>query len=226
MILYIFIFTGWGILQNAILATSGHIDLAIRYAENLPKEVFETAGGNGHSLTNTIWYYATRPETEKLVLPTIRSPTPSPLRDKPGLVKEEFKNCGCPESCTTEVLDYLAAGYSCGDRIKWLMKNEDKSEHDACSRVAGVEYTDICAGCDPNSCRSPIVSPVDNESEICPPCSKEECNDKGLNRCPVLEAPFLCTDGTNVGGCSTVPWVLKTSGGSNCNTCCRLSYEC
>lgn len=216
---------GWGILQHAILATAGHIDLAIKYAENLPKEVFQSAGGNGHSRTNSIWYYATRPKTSEFTLPTIRSPSQSPAGNNTAVDKTKI-DCGCPKSCTAKVLGYMAAGFTCGDRIKWVIVNEDKSEFDACSRVAGVEYTDICAGCDPNSCRSVIVSPVDDRSDICPPCAKEVCSDKELNRCPVLDAPFLCTDGTNIGGCSATPWLLNTSGGGNCNVCCRLSVEC
>ena len=65
-----------GILQHAVLAELGHPDKAIEYAEALPKEAYLSAGGNGHSLTNTIWYYATRPYTEPIKLDNI--PTPSP----------------------------------------------------------------------------------------------------------------------------------------------------
>jgi hypothetical protein len=46
---------GWGILQLA--------KVAIQYAESLADEAFTSAGDNGHSLPNTIWYYATRPST-------------------------------------------------------------------------------------------------------------------------------------------------------------------
>jgi hypothetical protein len=68
---------GWGVLQHAILATVGHPEKAIAYAEFLSEDVFETAGGNGHSLTNTIWYYSTRPKTEPLELSSF-APTQSP----------------------------------------------------------------------------------------------------------------------------------------------------
>jgi len=62
---------GWGILQHAILATVGHPKLAIKYAEGLLEEAFTSAGGNGYSLTNIIWYYySTRPEATPLLLPS------------------------------------------------------------------------------------------------------------------------------------------------------------
>lgn len=68
---------GWSVLQMAILATVGHPEKAIEYAESLPEQVFTTAGANGHSLSNTIWFYSTRPKTEPLELPT-PAPTRSP----------------------------------------------------------------------------------------------------------------------------------------------------
>jgi len=140
---------GWGILQHAVLATVGHIDKAIDYAEGLPTEAFTSAGGNGHSRTNSIWYYATRPWTRKLELPKVRTPSPSPQG---------------------------------GD--------------------------------------------LENDGSICPPCTKEVCESEQLNKCPVLDAPYLCTSGNNLGGCSMVPWNLGMTGGANCNECCRVTYEC
>jgi len=216
---------GWGILQHAVLATVGHPDMAIEYAEDLPKEAYTTAGGNGHSLTNTIWYYSTRPKTIPLELPSTPHPTPStPVVNLPTPAGGSF-DCGCPETCTKEVLDYAAGGYTCGGRIEWLMNDVGKSEIDACAKVAGVEFTDICAGCDPNRCIAPRVSPKE-ESESCPACTKDICADSTLNGCPVLDAPFLCIEGLNKGGCSMVPWHLHTVGGSNCDKCCQLTYEC
>jgi len=217
---------GWGILQHAVLAEVGHPHLAIEYAEALPKSAYTSAGGNGHSLTNTIWYYATRPKTEPIVLPNTSTLPPVPSHTKVSNEQSTTTlDCGCPETCTKEVQDYPAGAYSCGARISWLMTAAGKSEVDACSLVAGVEFTDICAGCDPNRCTAPRVSPVE-QSHTCPACSKKECEDESLNRCPVPDAPFLCTEGVNKGGCSMVPWNLNTVGGSNCNQCCQLTYKC
>lgn len=209
-----------------MLAELGHPDKAIKYAEALPKSAYTSAGGNGHSLTNTIWYYATRPETKPIKLdnvPTPASPT-IPLPTPQGNNTATF-DCGCPDTCTQQVHNYPAGGFTCGARISWLMNHIKKSERDACSQVAGVEYTDMCAGCDPNRCTAPLVSPIE-ENKMCPPCTREQCVNGHLNRCPVQDAPFLCVDGANEGGCSMVPWKLGTSGGSNCNKCCQLTYQC
>ena len=136
---------GWGILQHAVLSEVGHPNSAIKYAESLPKSAFLSAGGNGHSLTNTIWYYATRPEV-----------TPLELSEEP----HNHTNIPSPKQ----------------------------------------------------------------ENVICAPCTKEECTELGF--CPVHEAPYLCTDGVNKRGCSVGPWDLHTSGGSNCNKCCKLTHQC
>jgi len=199
---------GWGIPQHAILATVGHPDQAVQYAEKLPKEVFVSAGGNGHSLTNTIWYYATRPKTDPLEL--------APEQNSHTL------DCGCPDTCTATALDSPALGYTCGTRIQYLIENEGKSQSEACTKVAGTEFTDICNGCDPQLCARPEMPEVPDESQ-CPKCSKEICEDDNLNRCPVLDAPFVCVDGSSKGGCSMVPWTLESE---FCNECCELTYEC
>jgi len=139
---------GWGVLLYAILAEVGHPEKAIAYAESLSLDVFETAGGNGHSLTNTIWYYSTRPKTEPLELFSF-APTQSPI--------------------------VLA---------------------------------------------QKIRSPVD--ASLCPPCGSDICSGDD-NKCPVNAAPYLCTDGPALGGCSMDPWEHQTD---ICHKCCLLSVEC
>jgi len=44
------------------LATIGKWGEAWEGITKLDPNVFEGAGGNGHSLTNTLWYIATRPD--------------------------------------------------------------------------------------------------------------------------------------------------------------------
>jgi endo-1,3(4)-beta-glucanase len=51
---------GWSILQAGLLATAGDTKGALQEAMAIPDFVFETQGGMGNSLTNTIWYVATR----------------------------------------------------------------------------------------------------------------------------------------------------------------------
>ena len=219
---------GWGILQHAVLAAVGYPKPAIEYAESLPNASYTSAGGNGHSLTNTIWYYSTRPTTEPLKLRDEYIYPPTPAAPKEETKEKEDTpqlDCGCPETCTDKVLDAMAGGHTCGSRITWLM-NKTFTENHACSKVGGVEFAGICAGCDPDRCTAPRVSPT-YESENCPGCTREQCEDKKLNRCPPLEAPFLCTEGANRGGCSMTPWKISNStSGSNCAACCEVTYNC
>ena len=51
---------GWSILQAGLLATAGNREEAVEQALKVPEKVFSTDGGVGNSLTNTIWYIATR----------------------------------------------------------------------------------------------------------------------------------------------------------------------
>ena len=53
---------GWSVLVLASQATAGDWRGAWRGAARLDDSVFDAAGGNGHSRTNTLWYIATRPE--------------------------------------------------------------------------------------------------------------------------------------------------------------------
>lgn len=53
---------GWSVLVFASYATIGKWEMAWKGVSALKDDVFETAGGNGHSRTNTLWYIATRPD--------------------------------------------------------------------------------------------------------------------------------------------------------------------
>ena len=52
---------GWDIIQAGLCATAGNLDEALDQALALQPEAFESDGGSGNSLSNTIWYIATRP---------------------------------------------------------------------------------------------------------------------------------------------------------------------
>jgi len=52
---------GWSIVILSSMAVIGQWKKARDEAVELPASVFLSAGGNGHSLTNTLWYIATRP---------------------------------------------------------------------------------------------------------------------------------------------------------------------
>lgn len=56
--------SGWNVLIYACMSAVGRWESAWRGAERLSPEAFLDAGGNGHSLSNTLWYIATRPPVE------------------------------------------------------------------------------------------------------------------------------------------------------------------
>lgn len=53
---------GWSILIYCCQATIGDWRSAWSNVERLPDSVYESAGGNGHSKSNTLWWIATRPD--------------------------------------------------------------------------------------------------------------------------------------------------------------------
>ena len=75
--------------------------------------------------------------------PTEGSNTPA---DEP--VMNGDLTCLQPDHCTNAVLERMAGGFSCRDRIEYLMGGGD-SEELACQQVAGVEFPDVCGDCIP-----------------------------------------------------------------------------
>mmetsp|Transcript_27019 Transcript_27019/g.45940 ORF Transcript_27019/g.45940 Transcript_27019/m.45940 type:complete len:1169 (-) Transcript_27019:103-3609(-) len=219
---------GWSILQFAVLAAVGHRELAAKRAVDLPKDVFDSAGGNGHSLSNTLWYISTRPDVEPLRLEHVESV----VEEEKIVVEEPPKpmpskiSCECKHTCKKEALGRDAGGYTCRERITWLMNAFGKSEVAACRQVGGREYMKECGSCDPDRCAH--VTPEEPETkedhetdQVCPPCTSDVCQGD-INRCPKsLLAPFLCASGANQGGCSQIPWSEKY-----CTDCCRVTKEC
>lgn len=59
-------------------------------------------------------------------------------------------DCGRPGNCTAAVLNRDADGYSCGDRMKWLMDEMGRSEKEACSLVSYEECNGRCSPCFPS----------------------------------------------------------------------------
>ena len=213
--LYLYYFRA--ILQYALLAEVGHQTRAMKKVLTLPEDVFTSSGGSGHSLSNTLWYLSTRPDTVPLDL----QPTSAPTILKPAIVaksKPSFSNCGCPKTCTESVLQRDADNYTCRARITWLIQTFGLQENVACSRVGGEEFREICGGCDPDRCEqennldensSPLnqTDPREYRGQHkygnCKSCSAEVCRGD-LNRCPVFTAPYLCELGPNVGKFSEI----------------------
>ena len=211
---------GWSVLLYAVLAELGHEDKAMENVLALPKSVFESAGGGGHSLTNTLWYIASRP-TPKVPY-NLTNPSTSIHSKSAPMTEEEKIDCGCPDTCVSEVLSSNANGYTCAARIQWLITNRGLSELGACKIVAGNE--DTCGACDPALCAAAETAEFEDNEEpkttsVCPPCTAKVCN-SDINRCQVSNAPFLCTKGDASGGCSPTPW------DDHCSTCCELFVGC
>ena len=213
---------GWSVLLYAVLASLGHAELALEKALLLPEDVFTSAGGSGHSLSNTIWYISTRPELET---PYDLDQPSSSIHSKtvPGAEKEKRIDCGCPDTCTSEALAANADGFTCKERVQWLMTNRGLSELGACRQVGRNEYQSQCGSCDPEICAEP-----DTEQEAegvlsgCPPCKSDVCQSE-TNRCQLSTAPFLCYNGPAAGGCAAIPWPQDDS---ICASCCELFLGC
>lgn len=221
---------GWSVLQYAVLAAVGHRDLAAEKAGALPPAVFQSAGGNGHSLTNTLWYIATRPDVdEPLRLEHVATNEHMKEQQGDGTHEPQPKpkqiTCECEETCTKDQLDADAGGDSCRQRIEWLISAFGKSEVAACRQVGGTEFVNACGSCDPDRCVPPPPPRPKSATEMtidaaCPACPSSVCQSE-VNRCPrSLLAPFLCLSGGNKGGCSQTPWTVA------CTDCCRLTEKC
>lgn len=210
---------GWSVLQLASLATIGHQKEAAKDAEALSPSVFTSAGGNGHSRTNTLWYIATRPIVDELVRignATTKEENRTTTKNHDAHV---LTDCYKPKVCTDYVLDTIADEYSCRQRMTDLMYTKGHTQKEACFTVAKIQFPNQCGACIPNGT-------AHNETGYykaqCPPCTVDECKSALFNRCPEYRQTFVCTDGSNIGGCSRFPWDVRSS---QCNRCCELT-EC
>jgi hypothetical protein len=162
--------SGWSIQQLATLGILGYKEEAFSSAKNLPKEVFETPAGNGHSLSNTLWFIASRPDVADPVSLSTVAPATSP---------DQATAITCGSSTCTLVLGNVADGHSCADRIKWLMTSMALSEVEACSQVADEEFPDECGGCTFQSSLPSATAAAPEETPI--PCGNPGCTSSILN---------------------------------------------
>uniref|UniRef100_A0A7S4AS41 glucan endo-1,3-beta-D-glucosidase n=1 Tax=Pseudo-nitzschia australis TaxID=44445 RepID=A0A7S4AS41_9STRA len=155
---------GWSIQVNAILATIGGVQEAIEGILRVPSTAYKHAGGNGHSKSNSLWYVSTRPTIDN---PSFTSEEKfEVIFDQIGEEHEILDNyndvnisediavelsCFNPMKCSNEVLDSDAEGYSCRQRIIYLMNVLGKSELDGCRQVAVNEYPAECGLCGPST---------------------------------------------------------------------------
>lgn len=58
---------GWSVLVYASMASIGEWRTAWKGLQSLNDSVFLEAGGNGHSLSNSLWYVSTRPDADEIL---------------------------------------------------------------------------------------------------------------------------------------------------------------
>lgn len=210
---------GWSVLQLALLATVGHQKTGADIATSLPADVFDSAGGNGHSLTNTLWYLATRPVVDT-PLPLTKAEIAASKHAKSNHTAakvNQVTDCGKPGICTDYVLDTIAGEYSCRQRMDWLIQQMGNTEKEACLQIAGIENPRECGSCNPE------IEGVDDSTQPpskCLQCTVEQC-ESDLNRCPLFQSTFVCTEGGSRGGCSSTPWKIPST---QCKECCELTH--
>jgi len=143
----------WALLQYMALATVGHRETAARRVKAMPPSAFKDAGGNGHSLTNTLYYIATRPKVKNpITLPQSDINADAQLSGSSSSAassasSESDAACGVG-TCTSEVLNAIADGHTCRSRIHWMTTHESMSDLEACAFISN-EYPDACGACNP-----------------------------------------------------------------------------
>lgn len=145
---------GWSVQILGILATLGQPEMAAEYAKDLTETVFQSPGGNGHSMSNTLWYIATRAKVDE----------PYTLTNSYEWQEGPFRvTCLQPDLCTDEVLDTMAGDYDCRSRITYLV-NGGKSEYDSCYQVAVQEFPESCGMCNPIGGDDSVPIPDDEDN--------------------------------------------------------------
>ncbi len=224
---------GWSILQYAVLATIGHKDEALKEALKIPAVAYDSAGGNGHSETNTIWYIATRPNNPP-------APTEIPQSQRvpegpPGAAAAAVAapppppvkiTCGCEKTCTPDVLATMADGYTCGSRIHWLMTAKRETEHNACLQISHKEHPDECGKCDPSACgatneeTSREVKRISTPPPPPPPPAGITC---GCEKSCTPEVLATMADGYSCE--SRIKWLINVKRETEYNACLQISHK-
>ena len=114
--------------------------------------------------------------------PETPAPTDAPVTSAPTENQAVPLYCGCFD-CTEEVWDTVVGGFTCGERIVFLI-GMGSTEEAACLVVAGTEFSGACGACNPATCDDdnrdggpadpsptivPTVSPVMDASIITMP---------------------------------------------------------
>lgn len=216
---------GWSVQILALLATLGHQEKALGHAKNLTDAVFEGPGGNGHSLSNTIWYISTRPVPAQAYTLT----RTYPWEEGPMQI-----SCFDTTKCTEDVLGLMAGQYSCGTRITYLINQERKSEFDACYQIAVSEFPDVCGACNPGGSSTSGSTSVPSTPE---PSTSEQSTSEPIADATLTQEAAIPQDGLTCGQPTTctagvlsamagdvscgdrIKWLMTTAGMSEVDAC-------
>jgi hypothetical protein len=95
--------------------------------------------------------------------PSVKEQPPTPAPSASTTLTSTTLRCGCT-SCSS-VWTMVAGGYTCGERISFLVSERAYSEIGACRLVGGIEFPGACGLCDPENCATMNMAISANESE-------------------------------------------------------------
>lgn len=221
---------GWSIPLLAAMASLGHWEEAIQKAQDtLTDKTFKTAAGNGHSMTNTLWYLSTRPALEKpLSLKKKKSSENGQQQHNPSnnhhhqhTIVDSTNGCGL---CSKDFCDKTR----CPDDAPYIC-----SQGPALNGCSKVPWTlnplscTVCCSCGNDDDQEDITQittaankNVGNTDTACKSCTSEICSN---HSCNIEYAPYLCTDGPAKDGCARNPWQIVNE---VCQECCILTHGC
>jgi len=93
-------------------------------------------GSSKGATTTTATNFLRRPTDSRVLVVVNDAAT---VEEKRELMPLASNKCGC-STCTEEVLNADAGGFSCGARINWMVDSLSYIEEDACNLVAGEEF--------------------------------------------------------------------------------------
>ena len=92
--------------------------------------------------------------------PSTSEPTPAPTLPP----SSSILYCGC-KNCEA-AMNRIADGYSCKERMRFLMNDRGYTELGACRQVSSVEFPAICGLCNPDSCE--VAAAVETPPALAP----------------------------------------------------------